>query len=45
MPLNNSWLEGFAYRIEIHWWIFPMIGLLTVLIACDFPSAFKVSSS
>ncbi|TKT91708.1 ABC transporter permease [Dyadobacter frigoris] len=29
----NKWLEGFAYRIEIHWWIFPMIGLLTVLIA------------
>lgn len=29
----NNWLEGFAYRIEIHWWIFPIIGLLTVLIA------------
>lgn len=29
----NNWLEGFAYRIEIHWWIFPMTGLLTVLIA------------
>lgn len=29
----NNWLEGFAYRIEIHWWIFPAIGLLTICIA------------
>ncbi len=29
----NSWLQGFAYRTNIAWWIFASAGLLAVLIA------------
>ncbi len=29
----NAWLEGFAYRIELPWWIFAISGLLALLIA------------
>ncbi len=29
----NSWLQGFAYRIPISWWIFPGAGLLALCIA------------
>jgi putative ABC transport system permease protein len=29
----HNWLEGFAYRIPINWWIFPCAGLLAVIIA------------
>ena len=29
----NSWLQGFAYRIPMSWWIFPSAGLLAVCIA------------
>ena len=28
----NQWLESFAYRIAIHWWIFALAGLLGVVI-------------
>ncbi|MNN77590.1 FtsX-like permease family protein [compost metagenome] len=28
-----KWLENFAYRIEIQWWMFAVAGLLAVLIA------------
>jgi putative ABC transport system permease protein len=28
----NSWLQDFAYRIQISWWIFPVAGLMAVLI-------------
>jgi putative ABC transport system permease protein len=31
--LMNRWLEGFAYRIEIRWWVFVVAGCGTVLIA------------
>jgi putative ABC transport system permease protein len=31
--LMNSWLQGFAYRIEIQWWVFVVAGGGTVLIA------------
>jgi len=31
--LMNDWLEGFAYRINLTWWIFFIAGLLTILIA------------
>ncbi|TDH21253.1 FtsX-like permease family protein [Segetibacter sp. 3557_3] len=27
------WLQDFAYRTEIHWWIFPAAGILAILIA------------
>jgi len=29
----NRWLEGFAYRIEIQFWIFILAGLLAIAIA------------
>lgn len=29
----HRWLQDFAYRIEINWWVFPLAGLLAVLIA------------
>ncbi len=29
----NKWLENFAYRIIIQWWVFAIAGLLAVLIA------------
>jgi putative ABC transport system permease protein len=31
--IMNNWLQGFAYRIPISWWIFPCAGLLAFLIA------------
>lgn len=31
--LMNKWLEGFAYRIEIQWWLFVLAALITILIA------------
>ncbi len=27
------WLDGFAYRIEIHWWVFVSAGLAALIIA------------
>jgi len=29
----TKWLEGFAYRIDISWWIFTLAGLAALLIA------------
>jgi len=29
----HQWLENFAYRINIEWWIFGMAGFITVSIA------------
>jgi putative ABC transport system permease protein len=29
----NKWLEGFAYRINIAWWVFALAGALALLIA------------
>lgn len=29
----NKWLEGFAYRINISWWVFVIAGILALLIA------------
>ncbi|HEY4327321.1 MAG TPA: ABC transporter permease [Mucilaginibacter sp.] len=29
----NKWLEGFAYRITIEWWIFILAALISILIA------------
>ncbi|MEM1319164.1 MAG: ABC transporter permease [Bacteroidota bacterium] len=29
----NSWLEDFAYRIEISWWVFALVGGLAIAIA------------
>ena len=29
----NKWLQDFAYRINIKWWIFPLAGIIAILIA------------
>ncbi len=29
----NNWLQDFAYRIEINWWIFIIAGIMAILIA------------
>ncbi|MBX3238583.1 MAG: ABC transporter permease [Chitinophagaceae bacterium] len=29
----NKWLQDFAYRIDIEWWMFAFAGLLVILIA------------
>jgi putative ABC transport system permease protein len=29
----NQWLQGFAYRIAIGWWLFPVAGLIAIAIA------------
>lgn len=26
----NRWLEGFAYRVNIGWWIFPLTAVITI---------------
>jgi len=31
--IGNKWLEYFAYRINMHWWIFVLSGTLALLIA------------
>ena len=28
-----GWLEGFAYRIDLAWWVFPLAGLLALGVA------------
>jgi putative ABC transport system permease protein len=29
----NQWLSGFAYRIDIEWWVFLIAGTIAVVIA------------
>ena len=29
----NQWLQNFAYRIDMAWWMFALAGLLTLVIA------------
>ncbi len=29
----NKWLQGFAYRVNITWWVFALAGILALLIA------------
>jgi len=29
----NMWLDGFAYHVTIHWWIFMFAGMLAIFIA------------
>lgn len=29
----NNWLQGFAYRIDIEWWVFIVSGILAIAIA------------
>jgi putative ABC transport system permease protein len=29
----NKWLQDFAYRIDIEWWMFVLTGILAIVIA------------
>jgi putative ABC transport system permease protein len=29
----NKWLQDFAYRINIHWWVFVLAGIAAIGIA------------
>ncbi|MBD3630820.1 ABC transporter permease [Cyclobacterium sp.] len=29
----NEWLEGFAYKVEIGWWIYPLAGIVAIIVA------------
>jgi putative ABC transport system permease protein len=29
----HNWLQGFAYRIGMQWWMFGSAGLLAILVA------------
>ena len=29
----HNWLQDYAYRIEINWWIFIIAGVVAILIA------------
>lgn len=31
--IMSSWLEGFAYRIHVQWWMFALAGLAAIVIA------------
>ena len=31
--LMNKWLQNFAYRIELRWWMFLLSGCIAILIA------------
>jgi len=28
----HDWLKGFPYRVSIHWWVFVLAGIITILI-------------
>ena len=42
--MMNKWLQDFEYKIEIHWWVFALAGLITILIAF-FTMSFKTIKS
>ena len=29
----HSWLQTFAYRVELHWWVFALSGIIAISIA------------
>jgi putative ABC transport system permease protein len=29
----HQWLEDFAYRIDIQWWVFALAGIVALLLA------------
>jgi ABC-type antimicrobial peptide transport system permease subunit len=31
--VNDWFLQGYAYRVEVSWWIFPLAGVMAVVIA------------
>jgi putative ABC transport system permease protein len=31
--IMNKWLENYAYRVELSWWIFAIAGVIALFIA------------
>lgn len=31
--IMSTWLQHFAYRVQIHWWLFALVGLASLIIA------------
>ena len=31
--IMNKWLENYAYRVELNWWIFAIAGIIALVIA------------
>lgn len=31
--LMDKWLQGFAYHVQLQWWLFVLTGMITILIA------------
>jgi putative ABC transport system permease protein len=29
----NQWLQNFAYRIQINWWVFALVGIAVMFVA------------
>jgi putative ABC transport system permease protein len=29
----NTWLQDFAYRVQINWWVFALAGMVAILIS------------
>jgi putative ABC transport system permease protein len=29
----NKWLENFAYRIQLEWWMFLLAGVIAIVLA------------
>lgn len=40
----DNWLNNFAYRVDLHWWVFIVSGIITLLIAL-FTTGFHVSKA
>jgi putative ABC transport system permease protein len=43
--LMNEWLQDFAYKVSIQWWVFALTGLTTLLIAFVTMSFITIKSS
>ncbi|MCB0750362.1 MAG: ABC transporter permease, partial [Ignavibacteriae bacterium] len=41
----NNWLQDFAYRIEINWWVFVLSGGIALLIALTTVSYHAIKSA
>jgi putative ABC transport system permease protein len=31
--IMNTWLQDFAYRVQINWWVFALAGMVAILIS------------
>ena len=43
--LMNKWLQDFSYKVDIHWWVFALAALVTMLIAFITMSFTTIKSS